>query len=222
MTMILASVTVVGWWSDSDRGDCRRRRAVDISSCVSVIKSHRFFIEFKSHTGYQMDNELWGQTNEVSTRNRGNLRFSNICRSSLANITDVEMIQAVYMTVSLSILSNFVVHDDVIEWRHSQRYWPFVWENSPVTGEFPTQKPLTRSFDVFFDLRLNKRLNMQSWGWWFETSSRPLWRHRNEAINSFTDITCVAQVSEQANLRCARFDSIWRSCTYATEQSSED
>ena len=36
------------------------------------------------------------------------------------------------------------------------------------------------SFDVFFDLCLNKRLNKQSWGWWFETLSRPLWRHRND------------------------------------------
>ena len=47
-------------------------------------------------------------------------------------------------------------------------------------GEFPTQRPVTRSFDVFFDLRLNKRLNKQSWGWWFETLSRPFGRHRNE------------------------------------------
>ena len=46
--------------------------------------------------------------------------------------------------------------------------------NSPVTGEFPAQRPLTRSFDVFFDLRLNKRLSKQSWGWWFETPSRSL------------------------------------------------
>ena len=52
--------------------------------------------------------------------------------------------------------------------------------NSPVPGEFPAQKPVTRSFDVFFDLRLNKRLSKQSWGWWFETPSRPLWRHYNE------------------------------------------
>ena len=50
--------------------------------------------------------------------------------------------------------------------------------NSPVTGEFPTQMPVTRSFDVFFHLCLNKRLSKQSWGWWFETPSRPLWRHR--------------------------------------------
>ena len=46
-------------------------------------------------------------------------------------------------------------------------------------GEFPTQRPVTRSFDVFFDLRLNKRLNKQPWGWWFETLSWPLWRHCN-------------------------------------------
>ena len=51
--------------------------------------------------------------------------------------------------------------------------------NSPVTGEFPTQKPGTRSFDVFFDLCLNKRLSKQSWGWWSETPSHPLWRHNN-------------------------------------------
>ena len=31
--------------------------------------------------------------------------------------------------------------------------------NSPVAGEFPAQRPVTRSFDVFFDLRLNKRLS---------------------------------------------------------------
>ena len=50
--------------------------------------------------------------------------------------------------------------------------------NSPVTGEFPTQRPVTRSFDVFFDLRLSK----QWWGWWFETPSCPLWRHSNKKI----------------------------------------
>ena len=48
--------------------------------------------------------------------------------------------------------------------------------NSPVTGEFPTQRPVTRSFDVFFGLRLSK----QSRGWWFERQSRSVWRHCNE------------------------------------------
>ena len=51
--------------------------------------------------------------------------------------------------------------------------------NSPVPGEFLAQRPVTRSFDVYFDLRLNKRLCKQSWGWWFETLLCPLWRHSN-------------------------------------------
>ena len=44
--------------------------------------------------------------------------------------------------------------------------------NSPVTGEFPAQRPVTRSFAFFFDLRLNKRLSKQSWGWLVERRYR--------------------------------------------------
>ena len=57
-------------------------------------------------------------------------------------------------------------------------------KNSPVPGEFPAQRPVTRSFDVSFDLRLKKRLSKQSWGWWFETLSGPLWRHRNVVLEA--------------------------------------
>ena len=46
-------------------------------------------------------------------------------------------------------------------------------------GEFPAQRPVTRSFDVFLDLHPNKRLSKQWRGWWFETQLCPLWRHRN-------------------------------------------
>ena len=46
-------------------------------------------------------------------------------------------------------------------------------------GEFSTQRPVTRNFDVFFHLRLNKRLRKQPWGWWFETPSWSLWRQCN-------------------------------------------
>ena len=52
-------------------------------------------------------------------------------------------------------------------------------ENSPVPGEFPAQRPVTRSFDVFFDLPPNKRLSKYWRGWRFETPSIPLWRHCN-------------------------------------------
>ena len=58
--------------------------------------------------------------------------------------------------------------------------------NSPVTGEFPAQKPVTRRFDVFFDVRLNKRLSKQWWGCWFEMPSCPLWRHCNAEYQKFT------------------------------------
>ena len=51
--------------------------------------------------------------------------------------------------------------------------------NSPVTGEFSSQRPAMQSFDVFFDLRLNKRLSKQSRRWWFETPSCSLWCHCN-------------------------------------------
>ena len=58
--------------------------------------------------------------------------------------------------------------------------------NSPVSGEFPAQRPVTRSFVVFFDLRLNKRLSEQPWGWWFETLSCPLWRHCNDIRDAYS------------------------------------
>ena len=72
---------------------------------------------------------------------------------------------------------------DISWWRHHVETFSVLLAlcvgNSPVTGEFPSQRPVTQSFDVFFDLRLNKRLSKQSWGWWFETPLRPIWRHCN-------------------------------------------
>ena len=69
-------------------------------------------------------------------------------------------------------------------WRHRVETFStllaFCTGNSPVTGEFPAQRPVSRSFDVFFDLRLNKQLSKQSRRRWFETQSRSLWRHCNQ------------------------------------------
>ena len=50
-------------------------------------------------------------------------------------------------------------------------------------GEFPKQRPVTRNFAVFFDLRPNKWLSKQPWGWWFETLSWSLWRQCNIFID---------------------------------------
>ena len=58
-------------------------------------------------------------------------------------------------------------------WRHQMETFSALLAicagNSPITGEFPAQRPVARSVDVFFYLRLNKRLSKHSWGWWFET-----------------------------------------------------
>ena len=63
-------------------------------------------------------------------------------------------------------------HDDVIKWKHFPCYWPFVRgvHRSPV---LPLTNASDGAFDVFYDMRLNKRLSKQSWGWWFETPLRP-------------------------------------------------
>ena len=60
---------------------------------------------------------------------------------------------------------------------------PLCWEFTGhwwIPLESPSQRPVTRSFDVFFDLRLNKRLSKQSRRWWFGTPQRSLWRHGND------------------------------------------
>ena len=54
--------------------------------------------------------------------------------------------------------------------------------NSPGTGEFSSQRPVTRNFDVSFDLRPNKWLSKQPRCRWFETPSRSLWRHCSDLL----------------------------------------
>ena len=70
--------------------------------------------------------------------------------------------------IKLLIPVRMKFHDDVIKWKHFPRYWPLYMEFSGA-GEFPAQRSVAQSFDVFFGLRLNKRLSKQWWGLWFET-----------------------------------------------------
>ena len=63
-----------------------------------------------------------------------------------------------------------LVHHDVIKWKHFPYYWPFVRGIHRSPGEFPLQRPVMRSFAVFFDVRLKKRLSKQSRYWWLETT----------------------------------------------------
>ena len=69
-------------------------------------------------------------------------------------------------------------------WRHQMETASalpaFCTGNSPVPGEFLSQRSVMQTFGVFLDLRLNKRLTKQSWGWLFEMPSRSIWCHWND------------------------------------------
>ena len=76
--------------------------------------------------------------------------------------------------------------------------------NSPVTSEFPTQRLVTQSFEVFFDACLNKRLSSkQSWGWWFEMPLCSLWHHYD------CNVACIASY-HLLNGTCVKWNKIWR------------
>ena len=75
------------------------------------------------------------------------------------------------------------LHDDVIKWKHFPRYWPFVREihRSPVNSSHKGQWRGALMFSLI--CALNKRLSKQSWGWWFQSPSRSLWRHGDALIH---------------------------------------
>ena len=73
---------------------------------------------------------------------------------------------------------------------------------TPVSGELPAQRPVARGFDAFFGLCLIKQLSKHSRGWWFETLSRPLWRHCNDS----TSFNTTANVSHPSDILFAGND----------------
>ena len=101
-------------------------------------------------------------------------------------------------------------------WRHQMETFSALLAicagNSPVPGEFPSQRPVTRSF-VFFDLRLNKRLSKQSWCWLFETLSRSLWRHCNVILPEHSGFS-----HRRANFHSICLDFVVR-CPYSMNLS---
>ena len=106
-------------------------------------------------------------------------------------------------------------HDDVIKLKHFRRNWPF---------ERGIHRPVTRSFDVSFDLRPNKRLRKQSWGWWFETLLRPLWRHCNACVLHLLP-SCAAHIQNRyililAGARRKKLD--WKENKYKTDSGRKN
>ena len=101
---------------------------------------------------------------------------------------------------------------------------------SPLCGEFtdlrwiPFTKPVTRSFDVFFDLRLNEGLSKQSWGWWFEAQSRSLWRHcngikRHRSLKPYHATKNETRIKFAEQERQTSYPERPVPCTYGTQTS---
>ena len=93
------------------------------------------------------------------------------------------MVELIPFVINISRVEIENYYNSLSWWRHQMKTFSallaFCAVNSPVPAEVLAQRPVTRSFDVFFDLRLNKRLSKQSRSWLFETLSSPLWRHSN-------------------------------------------
>ena len=99
-------------------------------------------------------------------------------------------------------VDGWIIHFDVIKWKHFRRYRFFCAGNSPVTGEFPVQRPVTRSFGVVFDLRLKRQLSKQ-WGRWrFGMPLRSLWRNCNvfRSVRYWTGVPICFKVSSSLAL----------------------
>ena len=100
----------------------------------------------------------------------------------------VNCVLYIYLFIYLCINKYDVINDTLFHdlscnrvhpwWRHQMETFSallFLFAgNSPVTGGFPSERPVTMSFDVLCDLRLNKRLSKPSRCRWFETPSRSL------------------------------------------------
>ena len=84
-------------------------------------------------------------------------------------------------------------HDDVINWKHFPRHWPFVRGIHRSSVNSP-HKDQWRGALIFFYLHPNERLSKQSRRRWFEAPSRSLWRHCN-GIRDGNWISAVLQYS---------------------------
>ena len=150
-----------------------------------TIENHLFLCEW-----LEINNWTWNIHGFFEPRDCGQPKSVALiwCRISwpilhilLKSLSDICFLPSSYINKKpwrksvLFIIAIHQLHDDVIKWKHFR-------VTGHLCGKFtgdPTQRPLARSFDVFFDLRPNKRLSKQSRGWWFETASRSLWRHCN-------------------------------------------
>ena len=109
------------------------------------------------------------------------------CKSFMVIRKGQQWVRRIWKYAVLGIIKNYSLNYMVKSyrawWRHQMETFTALLALCevipPVTGGFPSQRPVTRNFDIFFVMRLNKRLGKQAIGGWFETPSRSLLRHYN-------------------------------------------
>ena len=127
-------------------------------------------------------------------------------------LTNIYTYVFIYMYNDISHWQPYICSYNIIQctrapwWRHQMETFSALLVlcagNSPVTGEFPTQRLVTQSFDVFFYLCLNKWLSKQLWGWWFETPWCSLWHHCYADTKLYTCIQLVMTTMVSVMLSC--------------------
>ena len=176
--------------------------------CSWALTSSVFLVTSRRGCDILTEDECAGVTipaTGTASLNLTDVRFTGVIYSTECPDTREGLLSGLYLKPRSSV---YVIyrdycdkHDDVIEWKHFFALLALCAGNSPVTGEFPAQRPVTRSFDVFCDLRLNKRLSKQSWGWWFEMLSWSLWRHYNENLQISTGAQTTPGLTRPFKLR---------------------
>ena len=97
-------------------------------------------------------------------------------------ILPTQMMTRSISTTWPSLTKHSSKHDAIIKWKNFPRHWPFVRRihRSQVNSSYKGQWRGALIFSSIY--ALNKRLNKQPWGRWFETPSRSLWRHCNDRV----------------------------------------
>ena len=112
---------------------------------------------------------------QIHFNSRLNALLQLVCKSPYTPDFDISSILDFAMVISLAAFSSFMsqyIVSNMLQsylsyswWRHQMKTISALLAicagNSPVPGEFPAQRPVARSFDVYFDLRPNKRLSKQ-------------------------------------------------------------
>ena len=162
-----------GWLRKSYREETCEYLSIDALSMYWFVK---FDIIYKQYTFWETVNEHFVKNKDICTEGSNQaLDQQNFTESkAMQQWTSAQVTEKALRKV-------WWFHDSW--WRHQMEIFSallaFCAGNSPVTGEFPAQRLVTRSFDIVFDLRLNKRLSKQPQGWWFETRLYPLCPHCN-------------------------------------------